>query len=199
MNLVLSTLALLLGPAVYGLCRRSQTARKALGALVVLTIAWIVGAHIIPEAYAAGGKPFLLFFALGIAFPLVLHYVFHVATHTERVALLSLAAAALVLHALIDGLALLPGEGSHVASAVIIHRLPVGVAIWWTFRPTAGRAAAITAFALIIAGTAVGYFLGAPVLEITSHRHMAWFQAFVSGSLVDLVIMEFIARIRRSR
>ncbi len=199
MNLLLSTLALLLGPVVYGVCRRSNTARKALGALVVMTIAWIVGVHIIPEAYAAGGKPVFLFFALGIAFPLLLHYVFHVATRTEQVALLSLAAAALVLHALIDGIALLPRDGGHVASAVIIHRLPVGVAIWWTLRPTAGRAAAVTAFVLIIAGTAIAYFFGAPVLEITTHRHMAWFQAFVSGSLVDLVIMEFIARLRRAR
>ena len=196
MNFVLSTLALLAGPLVYGIGRHNDSVRRFLDAVVILSIGWIVGVHIIPEAIGAGGTPTFFFLALGIAFPFVLHFVFHVATRTEQLALLSLAGIALVLHAVIDGIALLPANNGHVATAVILHRLPVGMAIWWTFRPAVGRGAAATAFALIIVGTGAAYYLGAPVLEIATSRHMAWFQAFVSGSLIDLVVREVIRKVR---
>ena len=101
-----------------------------------------------------------------------------------------LAAIALVLHAIIDGIALLPASGDGLAIAVILHRIPVGMAIWWTFRPGIGDVAAIVAFLLIIAATAATYFLGAAVIELAESRLLALFQAFVAGSLVNLIVMK---------
>ena len=190
MNFVLSTAALIAGPFVYALGLHNRIAHKVLDALIVLAIAWIVGVHIIPEAFEAAGYLSLVLLLFGMALPFLLHRIFHLASSTAHVALLALAAVALVLHAVIDGIALLPASGDGLAVAVILHRIPVGMAIWWTFRPGIGDVAAIVAFVLIIAATAATYFLGGPFIELAESRLLALFQAFVAGSLVNLIIMK---------
>ena len=198
MNLLLSTLALLAGPFVYALGRRNATTERLLNVLIVVAIAWIVGVHILPEAIEAAGWSAALALVAGMAFPFLLRRVFHLAANTAHIALLVLAGVALIVHALIDGIALLPASGDQLATAVIIHRLPVGMAIWWTFRPAIGNTAAGIAFGLLIAATAAAYLLGAPVVAIAENRVLMLFQAFVAGSLVDLVIMSVRDRFRRA-
>jgi hypothetical protein len=188
MNFLLSTLALLLGPLIYAVGRRNRAIRHGLDAFIIIAVAWIIGVHIIPESVETGGLLAFAFLAAGIAFPLVMQRVLHVATGTTHLAMTLLAAMALALHAIIDGIALIPGHGEHLPAAVILHRLPVGMAIWWTFRPTIGRASAIAAFVIIIAATGSAFYSAAPVVELAESRNFALFQAFVSGSLIDLVV-----------
>ena len=197
MNFLLSTIALLLGPFIYAMGRRNATAERLLDAFVVLAIAWIVGVHIVPEVIATGGVAAVGVIAIGMAFPFVLRRIFHLASSQMRFTLLSLAATALALHAIIDGIALLPAMGDPLSVAVILHRLPIGMAIWWTFRPAIGRTAAITAFAILIAATAFSYFLADPVVDMLENRTLAYFQAFVSGSLIDLVVVGAIEKFRK--
>ncbi len=189
MNFLLSTLALLLGPFVYAVGYRSAVARKILDGLVFVAIVWIIGVHIIPASLSVGGWLAFVFLLLGIAFPMVLKRVFHVASRTANIAVMLVAALGLLVHALIDGIALLPGSGEGLATAVIVHRIPVGMALWGTFRTAIGTAAASTAFVVIIASTGLAYYLGAPVVEMAESRWLAIFQAFVSGSLIDLVVI----------
>ncbi len=190
MNFVLSTAALIAGPFLYALGLSNARAHKAFDVLIVAAIAWIVGVHIIPEAFGSAGYLALALLAVGMALPFLLHRIFHLASRTAHVALLALAAVALVLHAVIDGIALLPASGSGLAIAVILHRIPVGMAIWWTFRPGIGNIAAVGAFVLIIAATAATYFFGATFIEMTESRLLALFQAFVAGALVNLVFVK---------
>ncbi len=199
MNLLLSTLALLAGPFVYALGRRNAATEKLLNVIIVAAIAWIVGVHILPEAIEAAGWTAAIALLAGMAFPFLLRRVFHLAAKTAHIALLTLAALALILHALIDGIALSPAGGDQLAVAVIIHRLPVGMAIWWTFRPAIGNTAAIVAFGLLIGATAAAYLLGSPVAELAENRILALFQAFVAGSLVDLIIITIRDRLLRKR
>jgi len=197
MNFLLSTLALLAGPFVYALGRRNAIAEQALDLLIVATIAWIVGVHIVPEAVEMAGWQAAAALLAGMAVPLLLRRIFHLASATAHNALLTLAALALIVHALIDGIALLPTGDEKLAIAVIIHRLPVGMAIWWTFRPAIGAVAASVAFTLIIAATAAAFYLGTPVIDIAENRILVLFQAFVAGSLVDLVIVAIRERLTR--
>lgn len=189
MNFLLSTIALLLGPFVYALGRRNATAERLLDVFVILAVAWIIAVHIVPEVIAVGGISAIASIAAGMAFPYLLRRVFHLASRTTHIALLALAAAALALHAIIDGIALLPTTGGSLSVAVILHRLPIGMAIWWTFRPALGQTAAVAAFVILIAATAVAFYLGGPVVDVLETRTVAHFQAFVSGSLIDLVIV----------
>ena len=189
MYFLLSTIALLAGPFVYALGRRNKVTERALDALIIAAIAWIIGVHILPEAFLTAGWPSLAFLALGMAFPYALRRIFHLASNAMHTALLIIAALALVLHAVIDGIALLPGSGDRLAIAVILHRLPVGMAIWWTFRPAIGTRAAVVSFALIIAATATAVYFGGAVVELAESRMLALFQVFVAGSLADMVIV----------
>ena len=190
MIFVLITAALVAGPFLYALGLRNAKAHKAFDLLIVAAIAWIVGVHIIPEALEMAGYWALALLLLGIAFPYLIGRIFHLASRTAHAALLALAAVALVLHAVIDGIALMPASGGGLAIAVILHRIPVGMAIWWTFRPGIGDIAAIGAFVLVIAATAATYFFGATFIEMAESQLLALFQAFVAGALVNLVVVK---------
>lgn len=203
---LLSTVALLIGPLIYAWGRRRGAVRDVLDGFILVTIAGIVCAYIIPNAFAAGGRLSLLFLAIGLLFPIVIEKTFERAMHYAHTFVVVLAALGLVVHALIDGIALLPGIDSHggdtgdglfpssstvfdnkLALGVILHRIPIGMAIWWSVRPAFGTAAAIGTFALLIAATAAAFFFGTPVVEIAERSELAWFQAFVAGSLVHVV------------
>ena len=189
MYFLLSTIALLAGPFVCILGRHNKMTERAVDVLIIAAIAWIIGVHIVPDAVQVAGWTALAFLALGMAFPYLLRRIFHLASNAMHTALLLIAALALVLHAVIDGIALLPGNGEQLGIAVILHRLPVGMAIWWTFRPAIGSKAAIAAFALIILATGLAVYFGGPVIELTESKLLALFQVFVAGSLADMVIV----------
>lgn len=204
---VLSIVALLLGPLIYGLARRRPTGRQLLDGFVLVTVAGIVCVYIIPEAVVTGGRLALLFLLVGVLFPVAIERAFREFHRQAHVLVVILAAAGLVVHALIDGLALLPGVGTAIAQAddgtksqlwnsifgnqlaigVILHRLPVGMAIWWSVRPGFGTGTALATFALVIAATSAAYFFGAPAVQLAKLESLAYFQAFVAGSLAHVV------------
>lgn len=203
---LLSTIALLVGPLIYAWGRQRGAVRDILDGFILVTVAGIVCVYIIPNAFAAGGRMSLLFLAIGLLFPIVIEKTFERAMHYAHVFVVVLAALGLVVHALIDGIALLPGVDSHdvqagsglfpssssvfdnkLALGVILHRIPIGMAIWWSVRPAFGTLAAVGTFALLISATAAAFFFGAPVVEIAERSELAWFQAFVAGSLVHVV------------
>lgn len=206
MTLFFSILALIAGPVVYALGRRHPDFRLLLDGFVFITIAGIVCVYIVPGAIQAGGAVAIAALVVGLAFPVAVERLFERSMHAAHVFILVLAALGLIVHAVIDGVALLPeagyvpspsdtrGDGlfgslfdNQLALGVILHRLPVGMAIWWSVRESFGVAAALATFAVIIAATTLAYFLGQPVLELAGARGMAWFQAFVAGSLVHVV------------
>jgi hypothetical protein len=187
MNLILSIAALLLGPAIYAYGRRNPTARQILDGFIFITIAGLICVNIVPESLAVGGAMAGLFLILGIAFPVLIERGFHGALHEAHVLVLIIAALGLIIHAIVDGIALLPAEGGDLAHAVILHRLPVGMAIWWSLRPNLGLPVAIGAFATIIIASTLAYTFGAPIVELGEARGIAYVQAFVSGSLIHIV------------
>lgn len=184
MNFILSTLALVLAPFIYALGRRSPLARQALDGFIFITIAGIVCVNIIPEALETGGTAALVFLAVGLAFPFVIEHLGSIPHRKAHVFIVMLAGLGLVVHASIDGIALLDEA---LAPAIILHRVPVGMAIWWSVRPSFGTGSAIVVFATIIGATGVAYLLGAPFMELAEIRGISWFQAFVAGSLVHVV------------
>ena len=188
MTLILSIAALLLGPLVYAAGRKHRVARRILDAVILLTVAVIIGVHIIPEALRHGGALAVVLIVLGIAFPMVLERLFRKATDAAHLVIVAIAAVGLLIHAVVDGIALLPQSGSGLAYAIVLHRLPVGMALWWAVRPSFGNAVTVAVFASIIAATAAGYFIGEPIVELAEARTLAMLQAFVSGSLIHIVV-----------
>lgn len=204
---LLSLVALVLGPVIYAWGRTRPTIKQVLDGFILVTIAGIVCAFIIPDAIASGGRLALLFLLLGLAFPTAIERAFHRAHRTAHGFVVFLAATGLIVHALIDGFALLPSLGqaaghlnhgrftpvtssvfgNELAVGVVLHRLPVGMAIWWSVRPSFGPFVAAATFAVVMLATAASYFFGAPLVELADARSVGFFQAFVAGSLVHVV------------
>ena len=187
MFLSLSIAALLLGPVVYTIGRRNRIVRQVLDGFIFITIAGIVTVHIIPESLAGGGNLAIAFLLLGIAFPMLLERGLHESFHAAHGLILAFAALGLIIHSVLDGIALLPSQNRDLAYAVILHRVPIGMAIWWSLRPNLGLTAAIAAFAMIIIATTASFVIGAPVVELAEASSVAWLQAFISGSLIHIV------------
>ena len=198
MTLLLSVIALLLGPCVFTLGRRQPTTRLVLDGFIFITVAGIACVYIIPDSLLSGGMFAMAFLAFGLIFPVLAEKTFRQSAGKAHIFVVLLAIIGLVIHATIDGVALLPRFadqtaahdalfGSQLAIGVILHRLPVGMAIWWSVRASFGTSAAVATFVLIIAATGAAYFFGAPIVEIAETRSLAYFQAFVAGSLVHVV------------
>lgn len=189
MTLILSSAALLIGPLIYVAGRQKRWASVAFDWLIKAAIAFIIVVHIIPEAYTERGYWALLVLMLGIAFPVLLERLFEKAHDTAHLVVVGVAAAGLLLHAWLDGLALLFDDGGGLAHAIILHRIPVGMAIWWTVRPNFGRPIALLVLALIIAATVAGHQMGDAIFDFADTAQLTLLQAFIAGSLVHIVVV----------
>lgn len=206
MTLVLSVVALFLGPMIYAWGQHRPIGKQILDGFMLIVVAGIVCVHIIPESIGVGGSMALAFLVAGLAFPIVVEKVFRHSMRGAHLSVLLLAACGLAAHAVVDGIALMPEFASSLGSThrtnrglagsmfdnqlalgVILHRIPVGMAIWWAVRPGLGTPAAIGTFALVTVATAFAYFRGNVVVELAEIESLAWFQAFVAGSLVHIV------------
>ena len=76
---------------------------------------------------------------------------------------------------------------NQLALGVILHRLPVGMAIWWSVRPQFGLRIALAVFAVLIIATGASYSFAAEILQMAETSSIAYFQSFVAGSLVHIV------------
>ena len=174
------------GALLYGwLHHRPGTVRVVDGCMYVavpVLVAW----QVLPHAWAEGETPTaVLLLAAGTAAPALVERASQVlAPHADNVALAA-GLSGLALHALLEGAALAPG-GAGVAAAVILHRVPEGLAIWWMLRPRHGFGGAALGIGLVAAATVAGYALGAGVHD--GHGGAAdLYQAFVGGSLLHVV------------
>ena len=193
--LFLSLAALAVGPIVYQLARTGGGYMlAALDGFVYAAIGGLVLIHIVPESIALGGWLAVIGGAVGLLVPsMVEHRLGRVAGHAHAVALI-LGLAAIGLHAFLDGLALTGRETASdsyqhmLPMAVILHRLPVGLTVWFLLRPLYGMGAALSCLGLIGAATALGYASGGVVHTLMESEARGVFQALVAGSLLHVVI-----------
>lgn len=207
--LVLSLLTLALGPVLASLARRLRWTTLTLDAFVLLVLGGLVLLHILPHALIDGGLPALAagiaaFLAAGSAERGLHRHQDDARSRFSRIAVPTLAFLGLGFHAVVDGLALRGSAGNafgpHAghdhgpaadptwAIAVLAHRLPFSIGLWWIVAPLFGLRTAITTMSVIGAGTLVGYFGGAPFLASASPTTIAIFEAILSGTLLHVVL-----------
>ncbi|MEM7282194.1 MAG: hypothetical protein AAF438_11255 [Pseudomonadota bacterium] len=212
MNLVLSLVALVMGPLLYGACQRTQSLRGSLDGLLFVTIVGLVFVHIVPDVFEVAGATALLFLAAGLLVAILAERAQDFGSGDRYGWIVALGAIALVVHAVMDGIALLPVDHSHavgfgghhghshgaggangyVAFGVILHRIPVGMAIWWAVRPRLGQKTAVAAIFVIAIATSAAYILGEPVVALMEDKGVACFQAFVAGTLLHVMVFKSV-------
>jgi uncharacterized protein len=183
----LSLVALLVGPLGVVAFRTRRPLLAAIDGFVVVTIGGIVLLHVLPHALLEVGAWAFVPAVAGLLLPLLGE------RSGARAAgdrwLVPLALAGMVAHALLDGTALRSGEAgaSLLPVAIILHRIPEGLAIWWLFRPLVGARLAAGALGLVGVATTLGFELSVRLVEIVPERFIALLQALVAGCLLHIV------------
>ncbi|MDE2770310.1 MAG: hypothetical protein OXI44_03910 [Bacteroidota bacterium] len=125
--------------------------------------------------------------AFGLLMPVAINHVSH--GIAKKPGTLSIIAGLLgfFLHALLEGASLNTDQPINTLP-IAVHRIAVGVMIWWILRPRYGAAIAMAGIAGLLVTTASGYFLsGVLANEFVGSSH---FQAFVAGSLLHVIFHE---------
>lgn len=190
---VLSLVPLLIGPLLVRLLQSSPRAARLLDAFVLVSVGGLIFTHILPHAIAHGGMSALGATVVGLGLPLFSGKLWHGGRRLGQRTTVVLALLALGIHATIDGAALAgqshgQAHGSDLALAVVLHRLPVGLAIWWLVRPRLGSPVAMLTVGLVALATTAGY-VGAHFTEaLLTGVTGSTFQALVAGALIHVVV-----------
>ncbi|NNF11687.1 MAG: hypothetical protein HKN72_00575 [Gemmatimonadetes bacterium] len=193
--LIAAVAAPALGPVLYRLLHPHPRAAGLVDGFVYLAVPLLVAWQVLPHAWAEGSLVPIVAVTAGFILPTLVERASHVlAEQTDNLALV-VGISGLALHAALEGAALGPGAGGDAvpgssdafALAVILHRIPVGLVIWWLIRPRFGQGAAALGVASLMVATLAGWGLGHEFLDGLHSGGAELFQIFVSGSLVHVV------------
>ncbi len=188
--LIAVALAPLLGPAIYRLLHDRPSAVQLFDNVVCGAVPLLVAWQILPHAWEERNALLILAVTGGFVLPALVERASQaMADETDNFAMAA-GLSGLILHALLEGAALTPGTtppSTPFVAAVILHRIPVSLVIWWLIFPRFGTKKASAGVGSIVIATLVGYGLGTEFLTGLQGEGAAIYQAFVSGSLVHVV------------
>ncbi len=179
-----------LGALFYGFLHHRSWATRVVDGLVYLVVPILVALQVFPHSFDTGELLSLVALGVGAGLYFVIERMSRAfAAQADNLAIL-VALSGLVLHAVLEGGAL--GAGANQAApffvfAVVLHRFPVGLVVWWLIRPRHGRAAALAGVGAIVAATLAGAAGGSLVAPPSDGMGLDLFQAFVAGSLLHVV------------
>lgn len=190
--LLASCIALLIGPLFYRYFSSGSGLQKGLDGFIFVSLGGLVLIHILPELLEHGSLLAMVFVALGVWGPTATERLFHRYSEITHNFALFLGVSGLLLHTMTDGSAMvLAQQGDNsilLALGVILHRLPVGFAVWWILKPHLGTRWTLTILAAIMLSTSVGYFASEQLLLHTSIEKTVYLQSFVTGSILHVVL-----------
>ncbi|BAJ04235.1 hypothetical protein [Shewanella violacea] len=190
--LLASCIALLLGPVFYRFFSTEHGLQKGLDGFIFVSLGGLVLLHILPELLEHGGFISIIFVIIGVWGPTASEKLFHRYSEVTHNLTLILGVGGLLLHTITDGGAMVLAQQDDVsillALGIILHRLPVGLAIWWLVKPQVGSRWAMAVLAGMMLLTGVGYFAGEQMLTHLSLDNTVYLQAFVTGSILHVVL-----------
>lgn len=188
--LIVASAAPVLGPVLYRVLHPHPRAADLVDGFVYLAVPLLVALQVLPHAWEERSLVPLAVVTVGFLLPAIVERASQaLADQTDNLALV-VGISGLTLHALLEGAALAPGAApvdDAFALAVILHRIPVGLVIWWLIRPRFGQGAAALGVASLVLATLGGAGLGSELLASMGAGPAHLYQIFVSGSLVHVV------------
>ena len=185
--LVASILALLPGPLLAAVGGTHRALLSVVNGFVMAFVSALVFFELLPQALHEAGPWALMAAVAGFVLP----QAFEGWTRptTEGRGLFAVLLTGLSLHAAADGAALasVAHHGSESLSmAIIVHRLPVGLLIWWMAGGNHRRLLAIASIGALGLATIVGYGW-ASALSTPNHGGFVLVEAFVAGALLHVL------------
>ena len=190
MILLLSIAALLIGPLLFNYTSKNNNMLDLFDGFIFVVIGGLVIFHILPESIETVGLWSLLFVSIGLIGPSLAEHLFHKAAALTHKTTLILGVFGLVIHSLTDGAALVDDPSFDQLTliiAVIAHRMPVGLTVWWLLRPHFGKGVALIVLSLMAIGTAAGSVMGEQLLPQLNVQTIALIESFIAGSVLHVV------------
>jgi zinc transporter ZupT len=192
--LIAAIAAVAAGPALVALTARSQRAAWLLDGLVVVAIGGLVAGHTLPHAIEDGGWAAAGLALFALAGPGLLERLLDRQAHDIEQLALALALGGVLFHAMLDGAAISgagvePTGGAEVLGlAIVLHRFPEGMGIWWLVVRSHGPRWALVCMIAVALATVAGYGGAASLIEGASPVALASFRALVAGSLLHVIV-----------
>jgi len=191
--LALSVLVLMAGPAVLAVSERYRWLIPAIDGFVLIAVGGMVLGEVLPGAYGIAGVWVLVAAVAGLIGPPLLERLLVRSARKVHMAALLIAVAGLAIHAMTDGVVLsnhspIGSEQGSLGIAIVLHRLPVGLIIWWLVRPAHGWQAAACALFALAAATVAGFIVGGALTSAMSSASGALLHGFVGGALLHVVL-----------
>jgi len=189
--LLLSIISLFIGPMLYLWLRKGGFVAKAFDSVIVVVLIVLMAFLLIPESWAELGYWSVALIFAGYLLPGLLESLIKKAAHTLHLISLVLALAGLALHAMLDGAALMIGNGSagnSLGLAIVLHRFGVGLMLWMMVQPVFGKRVAFGVLGFVGLATVVGYLLSETILGLEGDHAMSVLQALIIGMIVHSLI-----------
>ena len=187
MLLSLSILLLFIAPLLSMLSLKKDYIFSSLSGFIFVVLAALICVDIIPELIEASGWEIFFFLLLGLLMPFVSERLFY-QTNTVHSAVIVIGMLGLVIHTMADGAILATHDaGENLAIGVALHRIPIGLFVWWFLKPHFGSTIAYIVLSMIASGTLLGYAFAESILNLLHSNEVAYFQAFVVGSLIHVL------------
>ena len=189
--LVASLAALFLGPLIHRVADHEGRIYSLLDGFVVVAVLGLALLEIVPFGVALAGWWALLAVLAGVLLPNLAERRFG-GKSTHRAAAW-VAMIGMAFHAFTDGLALISthahGDSHALEWAVILHRVPVGLAVWWmlTTPDGSGKREGVLALSTIAVATIGGYALGGATSVLENSSLVGLLEAFVGGLLLHVI------------
>lgn len=198
-SIVLSVGALALGPILAGLLHRRSELHGVLDGFILIMVGGLALLHLLPHARESIGAWCLLWAVVGALLPLYAERRLHRRRGGESAGVLWLAMVGLILHASLDGAALaaaqhttahadMIGEHWSLPMAILLHRLPVGLLVWWSVRPRLGTPVAVALLAAVAGATFVGYRASSFLLPLAEGPVSGILISLLAGGLLHVVL-----------
>jgi len=184
--LPLSIVSLFVGPLLYHWLRQGGFIARAFDTLIVAILLVLLVFLLIPESWAELGGGSVALMLVGYLVPGLLERLIKRAAETLHRVSLVVALVGLALHATLDGAGLAGGllhRPEHLALAITVHRLSVGLILWMLVQPIFGKRVALAVLGLLALATVGGYLLSEYILGIRSEVAMPVIQALIIGAI----------------
>lgn len=189
MLLSFSLVALLVGPFLVGLFPYNRRLDNFLFAFVLVSVGGLLLLDVLPEIWEHIGYALIPMVLLGFFGPGLIEITFRRAADKAHSLAIFLGITGLMIHAMLDGAAIITNDTNPMlAYAVILHRIVVGLSIWWIVQPQWGNFRTWLVFGFMFIATVIGYYAGEQQLTGLHNNIIDYFQAFISGTLLHVII-----------
>ncbi|MGX5201763.1 hypothetical protein [Aliikangiella sp. IMCC44632] len=188
--LIASFFSLFVGPLVYQTFGPMKRTDKIVSGFIIVMVGFTVVFEVLPETYSEIGLIALLLCFVGFYGPTFIEKTFRKAADTTHKLTILLGILGLIVHAGLDGIAMQTAEHkpNGLSLAIVLHRLPVGLTIWWILKPLLGERYALLTLLLMGLATLAGYAGSQSIILLKESSILAFMQSLIAGSLLHVVI-----------